>query len=105
MQAFHIVFVTAPDLRTGRRLARAVLDARVAACVNLVPRVESHYWWMGKIESATEILLVIKTTRARLASLQRLILREHPYDTPEFLALPVCCGNERYLKWIQSSCE
>jgi len=100
-----IVLVTAPDLKTARRLARAALEARLIACVNLVPRVESHYWWRGKIESGKEVLLVMKTTRARLAKLERLILDEHPYDTPEFLALPLRGGSKRYLTWIADSVE
>ena len=105
MQRFHIVLVTTPNLKTSRRLAKLALNARLAACVNLVPRVESHYRWKGKVESASEILLVIKTTSTRLEALERLILAEHPYDTPEFLVLPISRGNATYLEWIQSSCK
>ncbi|SRR5581483_191438 len=100
---YAIVFVTAPDIKTARQLARAVLTARLAACVNLLPGVESHYWWRNKIESGKEILLVIKTSRARLAALERLIIAKHPYDTPEFVVLPLAGGIARYLKWISDS--
>jgi periplasmic divalent cation tolerance protein len=97
---FAVVLVTAPDLRVARRLARAALEARLAACANLVPRIESHYWWREAIERATEILILLKTTRARLAALERLILANHPYDTPEFIVVPLVGGSARYLDWV-----
>ncbi len=100
---FAIALVTAPDLKCARKLARAALTARLIACANLLPKVESHYVWRGKIESSAEVLLVMKTTRPRLRALEKLILAEHPYDTPEFLVLPLLAGNERYLKWLISS--
>lgn len=100
---FAVVLVTAPDLKTARALARAALEARLIACANLVPRVESHYWWQGRLERGAEVLLVLKTTRARLAALEKLVLARHPYDTPEFLVLPLHAGTERYLAWLAAS--
>lgn len=100
---FAVVLVTTPDLQTARALARAALAARLIACANLVPRIESHYWWQGKIERGAEALLVMKTTRARLAALEKLVLAKHPYDTPEFLALPLISGAARYLDWLAAS--
>jgi periplasmic divalent cation tolerance protein len=73
------------------------------ACANLVPRVESHYWWQGRLERGAEVLLVLKTTRARLAALEKLVLARHPYDTPEFLVLPLQAGTARYLAWLGAS--
>jgi periplasmic divalent cation tolerance protein len=102
---FAVVLVTAPDLKTGRALARAALNARLIACANLIPRIESHYWWQGKIESGSEVLLVLKTTAARLAALEKLIRARHPYDTPEFVVLPIARGNKRYLDWVEQSVE
>ena len=102
---FALVLVTAPDLKTARRLAKAALAARLIACANLIPKIESHYRWRGKLESSAEVLLVLKTTRARLAKLERLILAEHPYATPEFVALKLDQGSERYLDWLQASCS
>ena len=96
---FALVLVTAPDSKTARRLARAALRHRLIACANLVPGIESHYRWQGKLERSSEVLLVLKTTRRRLASLERLVMAEHPYDTPEFVVLSVRGGNRRYLKW------
>lgn len=90
-------------MKTARKLARAAVDARLAACANLLPRVESHYWWNGRTESGAEILMVLKTTASRLAALEKLILQFHPYDTPEFVALNVGRGSRRYLDWIGAS--
>jgi CutA1 divalent ion tolerance protein len=67
------------------------------------PEIESHYWWKGKVESGTEALLIMKTSRDRLAALERLVVEKHPYDTPEFLVAPLAAGNRRYLKWICDS--
>ena len=103
-KTFSLVFVTAPDLKTARRLAQAALRARLIACANLIPRVESHYRWQGKIERSAEVLLLMKTTTARLARLEKLIVAEHPYDTPEFIVVPLSGGNQRYLDWLSQSC-
>jgi periplasmic divalent cation tolerance protein len=105
MHSFHVVLVTVPNKRTARRLARAILEARLAACVNVVPGIESHYLWQAKIQSSFELMLVIKTTRKHLARLEQLVVDSHPYDTPEFVALPIIGGNRRYLEWIRSSCK
>jgi periplasmic divalent cation tolerance protein len=98
-----IVLVTAPNLRVARTLARAALEARVAACANLVPKVESHYWWRGKLERGAEVLMILKTARTRLAALEQLVLARHPYDTPEFVVLPLNAGSARYLDWLTTS--
>jgi periplasmic divalent cation tolerance protein len=95
--------VTAPDLKVARKLARAALEARLIACGNLIPKLESHYWWEGKIESGTEVLMVMKTTVGRLAALEKLVIANHPYDTPEFIVLPVRGGNRRYLEWLEKA--
>src|SRR3954469_15619607 len=97
---FAVVLVTAPDVKTGRKLAKAALKSRLIACANLVPKIESHYWWKGKIETGAEVLLILKTMRDCLASLERLIVKEHPYDTPEFVVMELKQGNQRYLDWL-----
>ena len=101
---FKLVLVTSPDLKTARRLAKAALTARLVACANLVPKVESHYWWQGKIAHGSEVLMLFKTTVAHLAALEKLVVELHPYDTPEFVALSLAGGNKRYLDWLESSC-
>jgi len=95
--------VTAPDMRVARKLAGAALKARLVACANLAPGIESHYWWEGKIEMGTEVLMILKTKTERLATLEKLIIAKHPYDTPEFLVLSLSRGNKRYLDWIEKS--
>jgi periplasmic divalent cation tolerance protein len=100
---FLIVLVTAPDLKVARLLARSALKARLVACANLVPRIESHYWWRRKLERSAEVLLILKTSRHHLAALERLFLSLHPYDTAEILALPVGLGTPRYLRWLADS--
>jgi periplasmic divalent cation tolerance protein len=97
---FAVVLVTTPDLKTARVLAKAALQARLIACANLIPKVESHYWWHGKIESGTEVLLILKTQKSKLAALEKLIFANHPYDTPEFLVLPLSAGSKKYLDWL-----
>ena len=101
---FRVVLVTAPDLKSARKLAKAALGARLAACANLVPKIESHYWWRGKLESGTEVLVIFKTTSTRLGRLEKLVLQLHPYDTPEFIVLALTHGNEKYLRWLADSC-
>ena len=100
---FVLVLVTAPDLKTARALARSALEARVIACANLVPRLESHYWWQGRMEKSAEVLMVMKTQRRHVHALEKLILGEHPYDTAEILSLPVDQGTDRYLRWLTES--
>ena len=100
---FAIALVTAPDLKTARKLAKLALEARLVACANLIPRCESHYWWQGKIERASEILILLKATTPNLADLEKLIVKNHPYDVPEFIFLPLGGGNQRYLEWWRSS--
>ena len=101
---FSLVLVTAPDLKTARILAQSALQAKLIACASLLPKIESHFWWQGKIKSASEVLLVLKTQKANLAALEKLILAKHPYDTPEFLVLPISAGSKKYLDWLAKSC-
>jgi periplasmic divalent cation tolerance protein len=100
---YALALVTAPDLRTARRLAREALRVRLIACANLIPKIESHYRWRGKIEKGNEILLLLKTTRRKLAALEKFIIANHPYDTPEFLVVDLAAGNGRYLQWLCDS--
>ncbi len=102
-RSFALVLVTAPDLKTARKLAKAALEAKLIACANLVPKIESHYRWQGKVESNAEVLLMMKTAKAKLAALEKLIVSLHPYDTPEFVTLPLSGGNKRYLDWLGAS--
>ena len=101
---FFIALVTAPDQKTARRMAQAALKAKLIACANLVPAIESHYWWQGKLERSGEVLMILKATQRTLPKLEKLILKLHPYDTAEFIALPLSRGSARYLAWWKQSC-
>jgi len=100
---FAVVLVTAPDMDLARRLAKGALEAKLAACANIVPAVESHYWWEGKLESSDEVLVIFKTRQTLLPKLERAIREIHPYDTPEFVALPLTAGSQKYLAWIEDN--
>ncbi|XP_073385793.1 uncharacterized protein [Physcomitrium patens] len=95
-----VVYVTVPNKETGTKLAHSIIENKLAACVNQIPGVESTYWWEGKVETDTEILLMIKTRQALLGELTDHVNNNHPYDTPEVIALPITGGSEKYLKWI-----
>lgn len=100
----RVVLVTCPTLAVARKIARAVVQKRLAACVNVVRSpVESYYTWKGKLESAREYLLLIKTTTARLPQLEREVKRRHTYEVPEFIALPITDGSRDYLSWLTES--
>lgn len=100
----YVVLVTCSGAAEARRIARAVVEARLAACVNILPgAVTSIYRWKGKVESAQERLLVIKTSRKRLAKLQAEVARLHSYEVPEFIALPIADGSVAYLAWMDES--
>jgi periplasmic divalent cation tolerance protein len=92
-------------LKTARKLAKTALAAKLIACANLIPKIESHYWWQGRIESGSEVLLILKSPRAKLPALEKLILAKHPYDTAEFLVLPLSAGSGKYLDWLAASCS
>jgi len=99
---FRVVLVTCWNLKEARRIARHIVSKRLAACVSIHRSpVESFYTWKGRMESAREHLLVIKTTAARLAQLEREALRMHSYEVPEFIALPVVAGSQKYLSWLR----
>src|SRR5277367_5199740 len=100
---FHLVLVTAPTRRIARQMAKSALQARVAACANVISGIESHYWWKGRTESAAEVLVIFKTIKKHLRKLEQLVLINHPYDTPEFVVLPLTGGTERYLNWLARS--
>lgn len=98
-----VVLVTCPNRTVARRIATAVVTKRLAACVNLLPGIESTFRWQGKIDRAPEVLLVIKTTRRRFRALGRALTRLHPYDVPEVIAIPITAGAPSYLQWVRRS--
>ena len=100
-----VVLVTAPSPEVAAGLARALVEARLAACGSVVPGLRSIYRWEGKVQDEAEVLLILKTTRGRFEALRDEVLRRHPYQVPEVLALPVEAGSAAYLAWIAASCS
>ena len=100
--AHRLILSTCPDRRTAKRIAKTLVAERLAACVNLVPAVESIYRWKGKIESATEILLVIKARAADYKRIDARLRSLHPYSLPEVIAIDIADGDTRYLAWISN---
>ena len=98
-----VILSTCETEEEAQRLARALLDARLAACINVIPRVRSVYRWKGAVETADECLLLIKSSRALFEPLQAAITKLHSYEVPEVIALPVVAGAENYLSWLGAS--
>ena len=97
--AYRLVLITAPA-EVATRLAEAIVQERLAACVNHLGPVRSLYWWQGKMESAAEALLLVKTSVRRLEALLAKVQELHPYEVPEFLALPLSEGARSYVSWL-----
>jgi len=98
-----ICFVTAPSSEVASALAKLVVDQRLAACVNIVPGVQSVYRWNDEVTIDSEVLMIMKTSTARLEDLKRAVLKEHPYDTPEFIAIEPSASLEPYAQWVVES--
>lgn len=101
MSNYLVVLCTVPDSETAQHLAAELVKNKHAACVNIVPNIQSVYEWEGKVECAGEQLLIIKTERSRYPALESQLHALHPYDTPEIIAIPVDAGLPDYLKWIE----
>lgn len=97
-----VVLCTVPSREVAETLARTAVDARLAACVNVVPSVTSIYRWEGKVTSEAEVLLVCKTVRGRVEALMTALRARHPYTLPELIVLPVTGGHAPYLDWVRS---
>jgi len=95
-----VIFVTASTEEEAHKVAELLLGRRKAACVNIVPEVDSSFWWQGKLDSARESLLIIKTRASLLPEIIEMVKSVHSYEVPEIIALPIIGGNEDYLKWI-----
>lgn len=103
LEAPLVVLMTGPDIDKVRAIARALVEERLAACCNIVSGVESIYRWEGALETATEVLAIIKTNNAKFPDLERRVRELHPYDVPEIVAMSVIAGSENYLRWVLES--
>jgi periplasmic divalent cation tolerance protein len=98
-----VVFSTCASAEEAARLARGLVEARLAACVSVSREIRSYYHWQGAVEESGEFLLVIKTSRDAFDALRRWIEKEHPYEIPELIALPILDGAPNYLNWLRES--
>jgi periplasmic divalent cation tolerance protein len=98
-----LVLTTAGSEAEARKIANQLVEGRLAACVNIVPRIQSVYRWEGKVEAAEEFLLIIKTTKGRSADVKAAIREMHSYDLPEYIVISMEDGSGEYLKWIEES--
>ena len=101
---YIVVFITAKDKSEAEKIAQGLLKAKLIACANIIEGIQSLFWWEGKIDSAKEALLVLKTKKALFKKIQSKVKALHSYQTPEIIALPIVSSSEDYLKWIDSSC-
>lgn len=101
MNAYLVALVTVPSMDVGRDVARALLDRKLAACVNVLPSISSFYTWEDEICIDEELLLIVKTTESAFDELTSTVKEIHPYDVPEIIALPIAAGSKDYLDWIR----
>lgn len=103
MDNYRIVFCTVPSKKSAGKITQAVLERRLAACVNRLPSVSSSYWWKGKIERSQELLLIMKTQSTKMKKLIQCIKSNHPYEVAEIISVEIKEGSEDYLAWIKQS--
>ena len=102
---YLIILTTAASRKEAQKIARKLLKEKKAACVNIIPGVDSHFFWKGRLEKAKEYLLLVKTKSCHLKQITELIKKTHSYEVPEIIALPVKGGSKSYLQWIDEVLE
>ncbi|HDH53181.1 MAG TPA: divalent-cation tolerance protein CutA [Nitrospirae bacterium] len=100
-----VTFITAPSEDEAARIARSLVETRLAACVNIIKNMRSIYTWQGNVEDDSEVLMIVKTRKSLFKTLSAKVRELHSYDVPEIIALPVIEGSEEYLKWLKESTE
>lgn len=100
---YIVIFVTTANNEEAGKISRALVENKLAACVNIISGVKSVFWWEGKLDSAEESLLMIKSKKSKLARIIKLVKSLHSYEVPEIIALPIISGDKRYLGWIDES--
>jgi len=98
--AYIVLFITTATAEEAQQISKVLLNQRKAACVNIVPKVSSLFWWQDKLDSAQESLLIVKTKASQLNEIIKLVKELHSHDIPEIIALPIVGGNQDYLEWI-----
>ncbi len=97
-----LVLSTAPDMDSAEKMAKLLVKERLVACINLLPNIRSYYWWKEEIRSDEEVLMIMKTFKAKFSQLESRIREVHPYDTPEIIACPISMISKDYLEWMIS---
>ncbi len=100
-EEYIVVYVTTPNEKTAKKIAKEVLEKRLAACINIIPNIYSTYRWRGRIEEDQEALMIIKTRRGLFDILAKTIKEKHPYEVPEVIGIPIIEGYNAYLEWIR----
>jgi len=100
---YIVIFVTASGRKEAKRIAAKLITSRLAACVNIIDKIESFFWWQGKLDSAKEALLIIKSKKEKLTKIIKTVKKIHSYEIPEIIALPIIGGDKPYFRWIDES--
>jgi len=100
---YIVILVTAANKKEAKKIARALIKEKLAACVNIIENVHSLFWWQGKADTAKEVLLIAKSRKTLMNKLIKKVKSLHSYEVPEIIALPIVAGNKEYLKWINES--
>jgi periplasmic divalent cation tolerance protein len=99
----QLFYVTTPDIETAQKISRTLLQEGLIACANILPKMESLYWWEGKIESTQEVVLILKSTSVQSSRIIARVESLHPYNTPCILTLPIEKSSEAYVRWLKGS--
>ncbi len=100
-----VLLITTSSEEEAHKIGRLLVEQKKAACVNIVPGVNSLFWWEGELESAQESLMIVKTKASLFPAIVELVKGAHSYEVPEIIALPIAAGNEDYLKWLDITCQ
>jgi periplasmic divalent cation tolerance protein len=100
---YVVVLITAKDKKEARKISTGLIKAKLAACVNIIDKVDSMFFWEGKIDQAQESLLVIKSKKEKLSQIMKLVRSLHSYEVPEIIAIPIIAGDKPYLRWIDAA--
>jgi periplasmic divalent cation tolerance protein len=100
---YIVIFITASNKKEAKKIAEKLIKNKLAACVNIVNKIESLFWWQAKVDKASEVLLIVKSRKDKLAKIIAAVKSAHSYDVPEIIALPIIGGYKPYLKWINES--
>jgi periplasmic divalent cation tolerance protein len=98
-----VIFITASNKSEAKKIANKLIKEKLAACVNIIGKIESHFWWQGKVDNAKELLLIVKSRKDKLKRIFKAVKSAHSYEVPEIIALPIAAGYKPYLDWINES--